>query len=136
MSICVDNLSDEVTEARLNSLLAEYGSHKRIHLSPERQTGRECGLAVVEMGTAAQEEAAIENLDGTRWYGRSLTLNRIVPPLPIQAAFKSKHTCPCCSHSLLRHISSRRISLFYLCLLVDSPQYCSVSAENVTLRAK
>ncbi len=109
MSICVDNLSNEVTEARLNSLLAEYGSLKRIHLSPVRQTDRVRGLAVVEMGTAAQEEAAIENLDGRRWYGRSLTLNQSKPPLPIQVAFKSKHTCPCCSYSLLRHISSGRI---------------------------
>ncbi len=109
MSIYVDNLSHEVTEARLNSLLAEYGSLKRIHVYSERQTARVRGFAVVEMGTAAQEEAAIENLDGTLWYGRSLTLNRILPPFPIQVAFKSKHTCPCCSYSLLRQISSGRI---------------------------
>jgi RNA recognition motif-containing protein len=98
MTICLGNLSNEVTEARLNSLLAEYGSVKRIHLARERS------LAVVEMGTADQEEATIEKLDGTQWYGRSLTVNQSKPPLPIQVAFKSKHTCPCCSSTLLRHI--------------------------------
>ena len=47
MCICVGNLSNEVTEARLKSLLIEYGSVKRIHLSPEHQTfpgrGLGCG---------------------------------------------------------------------------------------------
>ncbi len=104
MSICVSNLSNEVTEGRLNSLLAKYGSVKRIHLSPKRQSGREGGLAVVEMVTAAQEEAAIENLDGTQWYSRSLTVNHYLPRLPIQMALKSKHTCSCCSYTLPRHI--------------------------------
>lgn len=109
MCIHVGNLSNEVTEARLNSLLAEYGSVKRIRLSPERQMDREHGLAVVEMSTAAQEEAAIENLDGIKWDGRFLTLNQSKPPLPIQLTLKGKHICPCCSYSLLRHIRSGRI---------------------------
>lgn len=104
MSICIGNLSNEVTEAGLNSLLAEYGSVKRILISLERQTVRERGLAVVEMATADQEEALIENLDGTKWYGCYLTINHSKPPLPIQADFKRKHACPCCSSTLLRHI--------------------------------
>lgn len=104
MSICLGNLSNELTEAIVNSLLAEYGSVQRIHLSPESQKGRDHGLAVVEMRTAAQEEAVIENLDGAQWYSRSLSVKQIQPPLPIQVTFQSQHTCPCCSYTLLRHI--------------------------------
>ena len=98
MSIYVGNLSNEVTEARLNSLLAEYTSVKQIQLSQERD------LAVVEMGTVGQEEAAIEKIDNTQWYDRFFTVNQNQSPLQIQMAFKGKHTCPCCSSTLLRHI--------------------------------
>ena len=40
MSIFVGNLSYEVTEADLNSVFAEYGSVKRVHVPTDRETGR------------------------------------------------------------------------------------------------
>ncbi|AFY78076.1 MAG: RNA-binding protein [Hydrococcus sp. C42_A2020_068] len=79
MSIYVGNLSYEVTEAELNSVFAEYGSVKRVHLPTDRETGRMRGFAFVEMETTAQEAAAIEALDGAEWYGRELKVNQAKP---------------------------------------------------------
>mgnify|MGYP006266907651 CR=1 FL=1 len=79
MSIYVGNLSYEVTETELNSVFAEYGSVKRVHLPTDRETGRVRGFAFVEMETAAQEAAAIEALDEAQWMGRSLKVNQAKP---------------------------------------------------------
>lgn len=79
MSIYVGNLSYEVTEADLNSVFAEYGSVKRVHLPTDRETGRMRGFAFVEMETLPQEDSAIEALDGAEWYGRSLRVNKAKP---------------------------------------------------------
>ncbi|ACK65579.1 RNP-1 like RNA-binding protein [Rippkaea orientalis PCC 8801] len=79
MSIYVGNLSYEVTEADLNSVFAEYGSVKRVHVPTDRDTGRPRGFAFVEMGTDAQEATAIDTLDGAEWMGRALTVNLARP---------------------------------------------------------
>ncbi|NJK47043.1 RNA-binding protein [Candidatus Gracilibacteria bacterium] len=79
MSIYVGNLSYEVTETELNSVFAEYGAVKRVHLPTDRETGRMRGFAFVEMGTPAEEAAAIEALDGAEWYGRELKVNQAKP---------------------------------------------------------
>jgi RNA recognition motif-containing protein len=84
--------------------LTEYGCVKGIHLFPESQRGHKCSLAVVEMETSAQEETAIENLNGTLWYDRLLKVNQSQPPLLIQETFKSKPDCLCGSYTLPRHI--------------------------------
>jgi RNA recognition motif-containing protein len=64
--------------------LTEYGCVKGIHLFPESQRGHKCCFAVVEMQTSAQEETAIENLNGILWCDRLLKVNQSQPPLPIQ----------------------------------------------------
>jgi RNA recognition motif-containing protein len=79
MSIYVGNLSYEVTEAGLNSVFAEYGSIKRIQLPTDRETGRVRGFGFVEMGTEAEEQAAIDALDGAEWMGRDLKVNKAKP---------------------------------------------------------
>ncbi|GET43642.1 RNA recognition motif domain-containing protein [Microseira wollei] len=79
MSIYVGNLSYEVTEADLNSVFAEYGSVKRVQLPTDRETGRKRGFGFVEMGTDAEENAAIEALDGAEWMGRDLKVNKAKP---------------------------------------------------------
>jgi hypothetical protein len=110
MPLCISNISNELTEARLNSLLIEYGSVKQIHLSPVHQKLSESYSAVVEMETATQEKAVTENLEGRQCYSRALTVNQYGLILPIQIPLESKkHTCPCCSYPLLRHITSRGI---------------------------
>ncbi|BAY91473.1 RNA-binding region RNP-1 [Tolypothrix tenuis PCC 7101] len=79
MSVYVGNLSYEVTEATLNAVFAEYGSVKRVQLPTDRETGRLRGFGFVEMGTDAEENAAIEALDGAEWMGRDLKVNKAKP---------------------------------------------------------
>ena len=79
MSIYVGNLSYEVTEADLSSVFAEYGSVKRVQLPTDRETGRMRGFGFVEMSSDAEEQAAIESLDGAEWRGRDLKVNKARP---------------------------------------------------------
>jgi RNA recognition motif-containing protein len=79
MSIYVGNLSYEATEADLSSVFAEYGSVKRVQLPTDRETGRMRGFAFVEMGTDAEEQAAIDALDGAEWMQRDLKVNKAKP---------------------------------------------------------
>jgi RNA recognition motif-containing protein len=58
---------------------AEYGSVKRVQLPTDRETGRMRGFGFVEMGTDAEETAAIEALDGAEWMNRSLKVNKAKP---------------------------------------------------------
>jgi len=79
MSIYVGNLSYDVTEADLTSVFTEYGSVKRVQLPVDRETSRLRGFGFVEMGTDAEEAAAIEALDGAEWMGRDLKVNKAKP---------------------------------------------------------
>jgi RNA recognition motif-containing protein len=79
MSIYIGNLSYEVTEEDVNSVFAEYGTVKRVQLPTDRETGRMRGFGFVEMSSDAEEEAAIEALDGAEWMGRDLKVNKAKP---------------------------------------------------------
>ena len=79
MSIYVGNLSYEVTQEDLTSIFAEYGTVSRISLPSDRETGRPRGFGFVEMGSEAEEDKAIENLDGAEWMGRELKVNKARP---------------------------------------------------------
>jgi len=79
MSIYVGNLSYEVNESDINAAFAQYGTVKRVQLPTDRETGRMRGFAFVEMGTDAEESAAIEALDGAEWMGRDLKVNKAKP---------------------------------------------------------
>ncbi|HEY9709163.1 MAG TPA: RNA-binding protein, partial [Oculatellaceae cyanobacterium] len=45
----------------------------------DRETGRPRGFGFVEMASDAEEDAAIEALDGAEWMGRSLRVNKAKP---------------------------------------------------------
>jgi RNA recognition motif-containing protein len=79
MSIYVGNLSYEVTPEDLKQAFGEYGTVNRVQLPTDRETGRMRGFAFVEMGTEAEESAAIEALDGAEWMGRDLKVNKAKP---------------------------------------------------------
>lgn len=79
MSIYVGNLSYEVTSEDLTQTFAEYGTVKRVQVPMDRETGRMRGFAFVEMETDAEEDAAIEALDGAEWMGRDLKVNKAKP---------------------------------------------------------
>ncbi|MBE9199945.1 MULTISPECIES: RNA-binding protein [unclassified Nodularia (in: cyanobacteria)] len=79
MSIYVGNLSYDVTQDALTGVFAEYGSVRRVQIPTDRETGRVRGFAFVEMGSEAEETAAIEALDGAEWMGRDLKVNKAKP---------------------------------------------------------
>jgi len=79
MSIYVGNLSYSVTQEELTGVFTEYGTVKRVHLPVDRETGRPRGFGFVEMSTDAEENAAIEALDGAEWMGRDLKVNKAKP---------------------------------------------------------
>jgi RNA recognition motif-containing protein len=79
MSIYVGNLSYAVTQEDLSGVFAEYGTVKRVQLPTDRETGRPRGFGFVEMETDAEENAAIEALDGAEWMGRDLKVNKARP---------------------------------------------------------
>ncbi|VEP18470.1 putative RNA-binding protein RbpF [Hyella patelloides LEGE 07179] len=79
MSIYVGNLSYEVNQEDLNEVFTEYGTVKRVHIPTDRETGRVRGFAFVEMESEADEDKAIEALDGAEWMNRSLKVNKARP---------------------------------------------------------
>ena len=79
MSIYVGNISYEVSKEDLSNVFAEYGTVKRVYLPLDRETGRPRGFGFVEMESEAEEESAIETLDGAEWMGRELRVNKAKP---------------------------------------------------------
>ena len=79
MSIFIGNLSYEVTQDDLKEVFAEYGTVNRVQVPVDRETGKVRGFAFVEMGTEAEEAAAIEALDGAQWMGRDLKVSKAKP---------------------------------------------------------
>jgi RNA recognition motif-containing protein len=79
MSIYIGNLSYEVKEEDLNQVFADYGTVKRVHIPSDRETGRPRGFAFIEMESEADEDKAIEALDGAEWMSRELKVNKAKP---------------------------------------------------------
>ena len=79
MSIYVGNLSYEVSQEDLSAVFADYGTVKRVHIPSDRETGRPRGFAFVEMESEADEDKAIETLDGAEWMSRELKVNKAKP---------------------------------------------------------
>ena len=79
MSIYVGNIPYSVTEEDLSGVFADYGTVKRVYLPTDRETGRMRGFGFVEMANDAEEDKAIETLDGAEWLGRELRVNKARP---------------------------------------------------------
>jgi RNA recognition motif-containing protein len=79
MSIYIGNLSYEATQEDLSQVFAEYGTVTSVKLPTDRETGRMRGFGFVEMSAPAEEDAAIEALDGAEWMGRTLKVNKARP---------------------------------------------------------
>ncbi len=79
MTLYIGNLSYQVTDQDIREVLSEYGQIRRLNLPVDRETGRMRGFAFVEMADDAQEDAAMDDLNGAEWMGRSLKVNRAKP---------------------------------------------------------
>lgn len=79
MSIYVGNVPYSVTEEDLSGVFADYGTVKRVYLPTDRESGRMRGFGFVEMANEAEEDNAIETLNGAEWQGRELRVNKARP---------------------------------------------------------
>jgi len=72
----VGNLSFNTTADTLRAALSEGGrTVKDLHLPADRETGRPRGFAFAEMGSDAEAQSAIADLDGKPLDGRPLRVN-------------------------------------------------------------
>jgi RNA recognition motif-containing protein len=73
-NLYVGNLSFDVTETDLRTMLAKHGPVNEINLIMDKMTGRARGFAFVTMNTP-EGNTAVLALNGTEWNGRPLTVN-------------------------------------------------------------
>ncbi len=78
-NIYVGNLPYTSNDEELRELFGQYGTVLNVRIVNDRQTGRSRGFGFVEMEDAAGGQAAIENLHGRDYGGRSLTVNEAQP---------------------------------------------------------
>jgi RNA recognition motif-containing protein len=75
----VGNLSFRTTSEELKNAFAAAGTVESASVIEDRDTGRSRGFAFVEMGTAEEAAAAIEQFNGKDFGGRNLTVNEAKP---------------------------------------------------------
>src|ERR671928_1832569 len=75
----VGNLSFRTTQEDLRDLFAQAGTVESASVIEDRETGRSRGFGFVEMATAEDAQAAIEQFNGKELNGRNLTVNEAKP---------------------------------------------------------
>src|SRR5712664_4922724 len=75
----VGNLSFRTTAEELRDAFASVGTVESASVIEDRDTGRSRGFAFVEMATAKEAAAAIEQFNGKDFGGRNLTVNEAKP---------------------------------------------------------
>ncbi|HEX3765047.1 MAG TPA: RNA-binding protein [Kofleriaceae bacterium] len=74
--IYVGNLSYNMDATSIASLFAEHGEVADVHIVLDQVTRRPRGFAFVTMGSPAEAQAAIAQLDGQNVDGRTLRVNQ------------------------------------------------------------
>jgi len=75
----VGNLAFQTTSEDLQSLFAQAGTVESASVVEDRMTGRSRGFAFVEMSSADEANAAIEQFNGKEVSGRALKVNEAKP---------------------------------------------------------
>ncbi|HEY8521000.1 MAG TPA: RNA-binding protein [Gammaproteobacteria bacterium] len=75
----VGNLPFSTTEDDLAAKFGQCGTVESAKLITDRDTGRSKGFGFVEMSSEAEARAAIEQLNGTDYQGRPMTVNEARP---------------------------------------------------------
>ena len=83
----VGNLPYEVGEADLQTLFEKAGTVETVNVMRDMTTGRARGFAFVEMGTDAEAQKAIQELNNYSMGGRNLTVNEARPKPERSAGF-------------------------------------------------
>jgi cold-inducible RNA-binding protein len=71
----VGNLAYSVRDEDLQQEFSAFGAVQSAKVMMDRDSGRSKGFGFVEMGSAAEAEAAIQGLNGRNFGGRDLTVN-------------------------------------------------------------
>ena len=79
MNIYVANLNFKVQDDELRELFEAYGEVSSAKVIQDRDSGQSRGFGFVEMPSDEDASAAIENLDGTDFGGRSLRVSEARP---------------------------------------------------------
>jgi RNA recognition motif-containing protein len=80
MKILVSNLHEEVCEEQLQQLFNKYGKVLAAKVVRNADTNQSRGVGVVEMGTRADGETAIKNLNRTNYRSQYLIVSEIKTP--------------------------------------------------------
>lgn len=83
----VGNLPYETNEDDLQALFARAGNVTSVNVMRDRETGRARGFAFVEMGSDADAQKAITELNEQPFGGRKLTVNEARPQAPRGGGF-------------------------------------------------
>ena len=75
----VGNLPYNTEEGQLQDLFATAGTVDTVNVVRDRETGRARGFAFVEMGSDAEAQQAIKQLNSYEFGGRALTVNEARP---------------------------------------------------------
>jgi RNA recognition motif-containing protein len=76
MNIFVGGLPFKVDEKELRELFEKYGELTSVKLIIDKQTGRSKGYGFVEIQDDSAGQQAIEELDGTQLYGRTIGVRK------------------------------------------------------------
>jgi RNA recognition motif-containing protein len=79
MKLYVGNLAFQTSSEELQNLFAQAGTVESASVVEDRETGRSRGFGFVEMATAEEGKAAIEQFNGKELNGRNLTVNEARP---------------------------------------------------------
>ena len=77
--IYVGGLSYNTSEDSLRAHFANFGAVDTVAIIQDRETGRSKGFGFVEMATDAAAQAAIGDLNGREFEGRTLVVNEAKP---------------------------------------------------------
>lgn len=78
----VGNLPFSANEDDISDAFSAHGTVTHINIITDRETGRPRGFAFVEMGSDAEANAAMRELDGQDFGGRNLKVNIAKPREP------------------------------------------------------
>ncbi len=79
MNIYVGNLPYGVSDDSLSTLFGQHGTVSSVKVIIDKITGKSKGFAFVDMPEDDQALAAIENLNGQEFEGRTIVVNKAKP---------------------------------------------------------
>ena len=75
MNIFVSNISFKVKEHSLSELFSPYGEVTSVRIIKDKETRRSKGYGFVEMPNDAEGQKAIDSLNGTEYFERSILVS-------------------------------------------------------------